>query len=198
MSVIVGLTGQSGAGKTTISNVFEASGFYIINCDLVAREAVEPNTECFDKLKEKFPQLFDGNFLDRKKAGKILFSNKKLLEEYNSVIFPYILKLLNSKITRAIEQGKEYILLDAPTLFEAGADKLCDVIVSCIARQDIRLKRIIERDRLDRDTVVERFNSQPDDDFFIKNSDYIIENNTTVLDAEALAYEIIDKIKERY
>lgn len=192
---VVGLTGQSGAGKTTVSKVFEQNGFYVIDCDIIARKAVLPKSECVTELIKDFPQLFDGRQLDRKKAASLLFSDKKTLEKYNSIIFPHITRLISEEIAFAKRNGYGYILLDAPTLFEAGADSLCKVIVSCIADKSVRLKRIIERDKISAEAAEKRFSAQNTEEFFRLNSDYVIENNgdreTTVKKTE----EIIRQIK---
>ena len=74
---VVGLTGQSGAGKTTISDAFRENGFEILNCDLVAREVTNADSECCKELAKLFPRCFDENYsLDRQKLGEIVFSDK--------------------------------------------------------------------------------------------------------------------------
>lgn len=193
--VITGLTGQSGAGKTTVSKVFEREGFAAVNCDIAARKAVEPNSDCAEELSEKFPELFDGGVLNRRKAAEILFSDRELLDSYNAVIFPHINRLIQKEIDKCSEQGYEYILLDAPTLFEAGADKLCDCVVSCVADHDMRLKRITARDGIDSELAEKRFSSQLSENFFRAHSDFIIENNSDKETAENAAKEVIKQIK---
>lgn len=196
--ITVGLTGQSGAGKTTVSEVFKNHGFSVINCDTAAREAVLPETECTKELEEKFPQLFTGGKLDRKKAASLLFSDRALLDSYNSVIFPHIITLINSKIKIEEENGARYILLDAPTLFEAGIDKKCDCVVSCIADRSIRINRIMNRDSLTYELAEKRLASQKSEKFFIENSDYIIENSGEINKAISSAEAVINKIKGIY
>lgn len=193
--VIAGLTGQSGAGKTTISEVFEREGFATVNCDIAARRAVEPNSECAEELSVKFPEFFDRGVLDRRKAAAMLFSDRELLDRYNAAIFPHINRLIQNEIDELSGQGYKYILLDAPTLFEAGADKLCDCIVSCIADHDVRLERITTRDGIGTELAEKRFSSQLSEDFFRGHSDFIIENNSDKETAENAAKEVIKQIK---
>ena len=76
-ALTAGLTGQSGAGKTTVSRIFAKHGFYVINCDIVARKAVEPNSECAKDLEQKFPQFFENGVLNRKKGGRCSFLRTK-------------------------------------------------------------------------------------------------------------------------
>ena len=193
---VAGLTGQSGAGKTTVSDAFKENGFEIINCDLVAREVTQAGSECCKKLAKIFPDCFDDGFaLDRRKLGEIVFSDKAKLQMLNDTIYPFINKLIDKKINAA---QSRFILLDAPTLFEAGADKLCSVIVSVVADYDIRLERIIKRDGISKELAKKRFASQHTMEFFREHSSFVIENNGTVNETYRKTCEVIKIIKERY
>jgi dephospho-CoA kinase len=195
--ITVGLTGQSGAGKTAIAKVFADEGFGVINCDIVARKAVEPDTDCTKELSAEFPELFENGALNRAKAAAALFSDRKMLEHYNSVIFPHINRLIEAERKALADSGYKYILLDAPTLFEAGADRLCDIVVSCTADENIRLARITERDGIDEELAKKRFSSQHSEDFFRSRSDFVIENNGDKKTAENAVRNIIKQIKGR-
>ena len=196
MSIVIGLTGQSGAGKTLVSRVFEENGFGVINCDMAAREVTEAGSDCNRELAEIFPECFDEDYvLDRRALGSIVFADRQKLDTLNSVIFRYIDKLLDEKIAE-YSQSYDYVVLDAPTLFEAGADKKCHVIVSVTADEDIRLRRITARDGLDEESVRKRFASQHDQAFFEKVSDYVITNNGDSTEAVRQTIEITDRIKE--
>ena len=193
---VAGLTGQSGAGKTTVSDAFKENGFEIINCDLVAREVTQTGSECCKKLAKIFPDCFDDGFaLDRRKLGEIVFSDKARLQMLNDTIYPFINKLIDEKINAA---QSRFILLDAPTLFEAGADKLCSVIVSVVADYDIRLERITKRDGISKELAKKRFASQHTVEFFREHSSFVIENNGTVNETYQKTCEVIKIIKERY
>ena len=193
---VVGLTGQSGAGKTTISDAFRENGFEIINCDIVAREVTNADSECCKELAKLFPSCFDENYsLDRQKLGEIVFSDKNKLQMLNDTIYPFINKLIDEKINAV---PSRFILLDAPTLFEAGADKLCSVIVSVVADFGIRLERITKRDGISAELAEKRFSSQHTMEFFKAHSDFVIENNGSVNDTFQKTCEVIETIKERY
>ena len=90
------------------------------------------------------------------------------------------------------------ILLDDPTLFESRADDFCELIISIVADSDIREKRIIIRDGLTIEQARKRMNSQLDEDFFVKHSDYIITNDSTIERLEDISKEVSDRIKEYY
>lgn len=193
---VAGLTGQSGAGKTTVSDAFRENGFEIINCDLVAREVTNVGSKCCKELAKLFPSCFDENYaLNRRKLGEIVFSDKNKLQKLNDTIYPFINKLIDEKI---ISAQSNFILLDAPTLFEAGADKLCSVIVSVVADYDIRLERITKRDGISAELAKKRFSSQHTVEFFKAHSDFVIENNGSVNDTYQKTCKVINTIKERY
>ena len=196
--IIVGLTGQSGAGKTTVSKYFEKNDFAVINCDLVARNVTNAGSECNKSLAKIFPDCFDKSLtLDRTALAKIVFSDEKKLKLLNDTIFPFIIADINHEINRLISTGKKYILLDAPTLFEAGADSICDVIISCVAERNLRAERISKRDNISAELINKRFDSQKSEDFFRHNSDYIVENNKDESYAIKQCKEIIIDIKRR-
>ena len=198
-AVIIGLTGQSGAGKTTVSRYFSDKGFAVINCDLVARNVTDTGSDCNKELAEIFPECFDEQYtLDRKALGKVVFSNNQKLRQLNDTIFPYITQEIQDEIKRLEDEGKEYIILDAPTLFEAGVDRICDCIISCVALEEIRAKRIAQRDKLPIQQILNRFASQKSEEFFRKNSDFIIENNSDERNAFLQCDEIIDNIKRNF
>lgn len=197
MSKVIGLTGQSGAGKTTVSEVFRLNGFCIINCDIVARQVTETGSECNRELAKHFPECFSKEFkLDRQKLADEVFSDKAKLELLDSIIYPHINKLIKQYIDE-LSKDCQYILLDAPTLFEAGADKLCDVTVSVLADRDIRLQRIIRRDGISKELAEKRFASQHSEKFFERECSYVIRNNGSPENAKKETLEIIKLIKER-
>lgn len=194
--MVIGLTGQSGAGKTTVSKTFAQNGFEVINCDLISRKVNEHGSLCNRKLAEFFPNCFDKAFkLDRKKLAEIVFSDEKKLKILNNLVFPFITDMIRYEIS-VCETKSKYILLDAPTLFEAGADKLCDKIVSVIADKDIRFTRIKKRDNIDDKLIEKRFSSQHTSEYFVKMSDFIIENNKSVYDAISQTEDVIKRIKD--
>lgn len=194
---IVGLTGQSGAGKTTVSRLFEESGFAVINCDLVARRVTESGSDCCKELSLIFPECFDEGFtLDRRRMAEIVFSDKEKLNKLNGTIFPYISRNIEGRIADLCESGARIIVLDAPTLFESGIDERCDMIVSVIADEEIRAKRIAERDKIPEELIRRRFKSQLSQDYFISRSDFTVENNADLNTVVSNTYGVINKIKE--
>ena len=196
MAHIIGLTGQSGAGKTTVSHIFEENGFAVINCDEIARICTQMGSECNKKLARVFPECFDEKLsLDRKAISKIIFSDKKMLEKFDNIVYPFITRLIKEKINE-LSAVSQYILLDAPTLFESGTDKLCSVKTAVVADFEKRLERITIRDNIDKELAEKRFASQLSAEFFCKNCDYVIYNNGKLEDTINKTLKVIRTIKE--
>lgn len=194
---IAGLTGMSGAGKTTACRVFAENGFEIVNCDEVARAVVEKGRPALCMIAERFGDDImnaDGT-LDRRKLGGIVFSDSAALEALNGIIYPFITFGIISRITRMVAEGKRTVLLDAPTLFESGADKLCDTIVCVTADREFCVTRIMRRDGIDREMAEKRLGSQHDADFYKTRCGYCAENAGTLAEFQDTMRTIAVSVK---
>ena len=198
--MVVGLTGQTGAGKSTVSKIFSANGFAVINADSVARQVVEKGSMCLDEIADFFGSgvIKEDGTLDRRALANIVFSDKAKLETLNTISYPYITGEILRQIKDFAKNGEKFILLDAPTLFESRADDFCEIIISVLADADIREKRIISRDGLTREQALKRMNSRLDEDFFITHSDYIIHNNGELGTVNEISKEVSDRIKDLF
>lgn len=195
---VIGLTGQSGSGKTLISKHLANSGYSVIDADIVARRVTEQGSDCNRRLAQLFPECFDEKLcLDRRKLGNIVFNDAQKLQVLNDTIFPYINRNIKEQINTLTESGARVIILDAPTLFEAGADKLCDMIVSVVADDELRLERIRSRDNISDESIEARFASQKPKEFYIQNSDAVIENNSTFEKLIEEADRLFSSVRER-
>ncbi len=192
--IIIGVTGMSGAGKSTICRELSKSCDTVIDCDTVAREITE-RREFLDELRARFGGniLKSDGSLDRPETARIIFSDKEKRVLYNRIIFPYIVY----EVIRRIKRAKETVLLDAPTLFEAGLDMICAKVVSVTADLDRCSKRISERDNISLERARERLMSQHNADYFKEHSDFIIENNGSYEELNKRAEALIDKLTEK-
>ena len=191
--LVVGLTGQTGAGKSTVSKVFSDNGFAIINADLISRKVVEKGTKCLEEIVDIFKDdiLNSDGTLNRKALGNIVFTDKTKLEMLNTIIYPYITSEILKEIKHFSDSGQKLVLLDAPTLFESHSDDFCEIIISVLADEEIREERIIKQ-------ANDRMNSQLDAEYFASHSDYVIENNDTLESLSSISKEVSDKIKYYY
>lgn len=197
---VIGLTGQSGAGKTTVCKVFEENGFAIINADKIAREVMYKDSPCLKELTECFGEeiLTDEGELDRHGLGDIVFKNSEKLAQLNAISYPYITQEILEKIKYYASMDEKFVLLDAPTLFESRADDYCDLIISVTASEKIRAARIAQRDGITAEQIKDRFSSQHTEHFFVNHSDFIIKNDKSVDLLIEKAHEVADKVKEYF
>lgn len=176
--IVVGITGQSGGGKTLVASLLSKYGFHIIDADVVSRKVVEKGRPALQHIVDRYGSQvlqIDGN-LDRSKMAAIAFSSTANRNEYNGIIFPYILDEIETQIQMLKNHGANAIFIDAPTLFESGADRLCDKVVCVIAPRELRSRRLLLRDNITPEQVEARLSSQQEDSFYTSRSDFVIEN----------------------
>ncbi len=175
MSIIIGLTGPTGSGKSSACKLCKSYGLTHIDCDLLARKAVEKGSDGLKALVNAFGNeiLNTDGTLNRKLLAKIAFSDTAKTELLNATIFPFIRELV-------LEETKEgNILLDAPTLFESKIDNICFKTIAVLSDKETRLKRITKRDNLTKEEALTRINAGKTDNFYQKYADYVIYNNKT-------------------
>ena len=189
---IIGLCGGSGSGKTTAAVVMESLGAAIIDTDRVYREICVPGSDCLDKLRETFGAgiiRHDGT-LDRGALGAIVFANTEARLKLNLITHKYIREETLLRIARFSAEGFDAVVVDAPLLFEAEFDKLCDVTVGIVSNEDIRLGRIMARDGISYEAARSRIASQISDDELRVRCDYIIENDGTPTELSSVVRSI--------
>lgn len=172
--MVIGLTGQTGSGKSTVARLL---GFESINADEVAHEVLL-DTRVKNELCGRFGQdiLDDNGEINRGELAKKAFANPNSLAMLGAITHPAIIKEILDRIELLEGRGEKIILLDAPTLFESGAHKMCSKIIFVTADGQIRKKRIMERDGLSEQAAELRLRAQKTDDFY-KSADYKIINN---------------------
>jgi dephospho-CoA kinase len=197
---IIGLTGQSGAGKTTVCGIFREMGFAVIIADELSREVTKAGSPCLSELAEVFGNeiIRENGELDRRRLAEMTFGDKNQLKRLGVIIFPYINEVFLREINRLSAAGENYIIYDAPTLFESRADGLCDIIISVTASEAHRTERVKRRDNITDSEIKKRFESQHSESYFIKKADFYIKNNKTEEELVLKAREVADKIKKCY
>ena len=180
---IIGLTGPSGAGKSTLCERFEHLDIPCINTDEVYHILTYPPSPCLEELKEIFGDkiIAEDGSLDRKSLAKLVFEGdlaKSNLATLNAITHKYVWEKTNALLTQYMNEGKKVAVIDAPALFSSKIFvDACDFIISVICDKELRVERIMERDNISREQALARINAQPDDSFFIENSDYYIDNS---------------------
>lgn len=199
--LILGLTGQSGAGKGIFSKAVSAfDGVYVLDTDITARQVVEKGQPCLDELCSYFGTdiLNEDGTLNRRKLASIAFGDKEKHEALNRITHLHIMKKIKAWLDDCKNNKAVCAIIDAPLLFESGSHKLCHVTVGIIAPKEIRLERILNRDGIDEKSGRIRLDSQPDDGYFKEKCDYILENSTDCQAFEKSAKELFSEILSKY
>lgn len=189
---IIGLTGQSGAGKSTVAGFIESSRVCVINADLLVKQIYNRKSACVKSLAAAFGSdiLDSDGTLNRPLLAKRAFLSKENTQLLNSLVHPFVVAEFLKECKKAAASGAETVVFDAPQLFECNADVFCDEIVSVIADAKTRTERICKRDGITPEQAQMRINAQLDEQFFRENSDYIIDNNGDIADVKMQVKEI--------
>ena len=192
---VIGLTGMSGSGKSTACKAFKSEGFDIIDCDLICRDIVKKGKPCLLEIAQAFGDavLTEDGSLDRAETGRMIFSDGEKRRLLNGIMYPYVSYIV---INTIIGMDKDFVVLDAPTLFESGIDSVCDSIVSVVADREVLLDRIESRDLISREQAENRLASQHGIEYFSGRSDYLIENNGSPEEFFRTLMKTIKRIKE--
>ena len=198
MSLLIGLTGRSGAGKSAACRVFLEHGIPCIDADRVYHEMLQESNACTSDLIAAFGNgiATDGGGVDRKALSRVVFSRTDVaaaLHTLNTITHKYIMANVKKLLQGYHSEGKKAVVFDAPQLFEAGADADCDVILGIIAEDEVCVRRIMARDGIDAQAASRRLSAQHDNSFFKARCHAVIENNSD--DAEQLAREVCRFIK---
>lgn len=195
----LGITGSTGSGKTTVSRILEELGAYVISADIVAREALAPNSPLLDQIRKEFgEEVFEKNdIINRRRLGEVVFSDEAKLKMLNAITHPYIIRRMLDIRVAAFESGEKIVVFDAPLLFEANLDEHCDEIWVVTAPYEQRLTRIMQRDGLDYEQAKKRADARVADSELIKRADVVIENAITQSELNISVRELFDKLLKR-
>jgi len=180
--IVLGITGQTGAGKSIVSQTFKNRGVLIIDADKIAREVTLPGSLVSEKIKDAFgSEYFEDGTLNRKKLGKYVFENKDKLALLNSITHPAICSIIVDVIEKE-RKRKCYkaVAIDAPLLKQAGLDKFCDKVIVVVSKKENRLQRITSRDLITAEEADLRILRQDEEEYYTKNADKIFNNDGLV------------------
>ena len=171
--MIIGITGGTGCGKTTLLNCIRDAGGLILDCDAIYHELLASDRDMLDAIERRFPGTVEDGRLNRKKLGSIVFSDTAALEDLNrithSAVKQEVLRRLNTKPALAA--------IDAIGLFEGGLAELCDVTVAVTAPIEQRVQRLIARDGISEDYARSRIAAQKSEEWFRSRCDAVLENS---------------------
>ena len=179
--LVIGLTGPSGAGKGLVAELFASYGLPVLNADEIYHRILIPPSACLDEMVVRFGReiLTPEHTLDRKVLSGIVFTSHEALADLNRIAHRHVMAEVRRILTELRKKDTTAAVLDAPQLFEANAERDCNIVISVLADPAVRLERIMRRDGIGHDAAQQRINAQLSDSFFRSHSDYVIENNDT-------------------
>ena len=178
--MIIGITGGTGCGKTTLLNLIAARGGLILDCDAIYHELLISDKAMLEAIENRFPGVVENGALNRKKLGAIVFADENALLDLNRITHAAV----KTEVLRRLEDAPKLAAIDAIGLFEGNLAPLCDVTVAVTAPEEARVKRLMLRDDISEDYARSRIRAQHREDWFRERCDYVLSNNGT-LDAFA-------------
>lgn len=176
---VIGLTGPTGAGKSTVLNALAALDCAVIDCDRLYHELLDTSPELLCELTERFGKsiLNRQGQLDRKALGQVVFADPQALEALNAIAHRHVAAACRPLIEQARAENRRGVVIEAIALLESGLGKLCDVTVAVTAPREVRLRRIISRDSISPDYARKRVEAQKPDEYYVNQCDLVIEND---------------------
>ena len=193
---VIGLTGQTGAGKSTVARLAEEMSCRVVDCDRIAGEALSPGSDCLKRLADCFGcDIIDseGRCI-RKLLAERAFASRERTDLLNRITHPWIIRRSEEYIERYKAEREGIIILDAALLYESGGDRLCDSVIAVIAPVELRLDRIMRRDGITRDEAMQRIRVQHEDGFYTSRADYVINGAQDLSLVEKELRNILKKI----
>jgi dephospho-CoA kinase len=170
--LIIGITGGTGCGKTTLLNVIAEKGGLILDCDAIYHQLLTRDDSLLNAICQRFPGTVEDGQLQRKKLGSIVFADKTALEDLNKITHGAV----KAEVLRQLETRPSLAAIDAIALFEGGLAQLCDTTVAVTAPVEIRVQRLMQRDNISEDYARSRIAAQHEESWFRDRCDCILEN----------------------
>ena len=173
--MIIGITGGTGCGKTTLLNVIEAQGGLVLDCDAIYHQLLQTDENLLTAIETRFPGTVENGMLQRKKLGAIVFSDAQALLDLNQITHSAV----RAEVIRRLEAKPKLAAIDAIALFEGNLSPLCNVTVAVVAPEADRIQRLMKRDHISEEYAKKRIAAQHSEAWFREHCDCILENNGT-------------------
>lgn len=188
------ITGTIASGKSSLSEILRKKGYQVIDSDKVNKKLLEKDQINYKEIlsSKAFDEAFDGDKLDKKKLAEIIFNNREKRELINKITHKNIIAHINSLIK---EKKEKNIFVEIPLYFQMKEKFPCDYIWLVTADREVQIKRLIKRDKIDRDFAIKKIESQ---DFLEmkKKSDLIFDNSKSIKDLEKKVEIALKKLEK--
>ncbi len=195
-TVILGITGGMGSGKSTVANFLRSKNIPVIDADSIGHELLETGSKTFEDVVNACGHdiLDRGGNIDRKLLGQKAFKDKECIRLLESIMHPAIAGSVEQLLEDYRKNGTGLVAMEAALLFEAGFDSRCDIVLAVCAPVDRRIERIAGRDGLARDVIRSRLLRQWPQDRIRKRAAYVLENDTTIEELKRRTLRLLEKI----
>ncbi|MEI6817032.1 MAG: dephospho-CoA kinase [Bacteroidota bacterium] len=179
--LVIGITGGIGSGKTVVCKLFQQLGVPVYNADNEAKKLMASDLVLIKMIKKKFgPEVYGSkDELNRKKLAEIVFKDKEALAKLNSIVHPAVRKHFKKWVTE--HSDVPYVMKEAAILIESGASEDCNKIITVVAPNNLRIKRVVERDNVSKERVKSIIASQMSTSENVKKSDFVIHNDDSAM-----------------
>lgn len=193
---IIGLTGGIGSGKTTVANWFLEKGIPVYNSDEEAKKLINEDPEIVELLTELFGDgTYDNGSYNSKFVASKVFNDKELLIKLNHIVHPAVFSHFKNWVKN---QSAIFVVKEAAILFESGSYKDCDKVISVVADEEIRIRRVRNRDKLNRDQIRQRMKNQWTDSQRIALSDFVMTNNADLNQLKEEFKSVYNKLLKQF
>ncbi len=197
--IIAGLTGSIASGKSTVSEMFQKLGAYLIDYDVLAREIVEPQAKAWQGIVDEFGSkiLNEDLTLNREKLGQIVFDNPEKLEKLNQLTHPAVFEVASERVKEIEKTDSAAIIIkDVPLLIETGIHKTVDKVIVVSATKENRLRRLMDRG-FSHEEAEKRIASQLPIREKVKHADFVIHNDGSIGETQKQVTEIFGSLKNK-
>ena len=170
--MIIGITGGTGCGKTTLLRLIGDMGGLVLDCDAIYHDLLSTDADLLRAIENRFSGTVRHGFLDRKALGRLVFDDKVALQDLNTITHGAVKR----EVLRRLEEKPRLAAIDAIALLESGLGELCDVTVAVTAPEELRVQRLIQRDGIPEDYARKRIAAQHTAQWFREHCDYVLEN----------------------
>ena len=188
----VGLTGGIGSGKSEVARILESLGAFVIDTDLLAREAVAPNSDGLRAIARVWPGVVRRGGLDRSALAEIVFKDPGAREQLNGIVHPFVRQLAAEREQHA--KREQIVVHMVPLLFETGYVSQCDASIVVVAPDDERIARVMRRDNLSEEQIRARMAAQIDPQEAKSRATYCIENDGELSHLEQRTQAVYEKL----
>jgi len=193
LSLLIGLTGGMGSGKSTVAELLKKKGAYILDADLICRELVEPGKPALQEIQDRFGKQViqpDGQ-LDRSELSRIVFDDPSKKQVLEDILHPKVFEEEKIRYEALCKkEGPVLVFVDAALLIESGNYRNMDKNIVVVCSDEKRINRLLKRDTLTKEEILKRINNQAPLSEKIKFADFIVDNNQGL---ESLELEV-DKV----